>query len=106
LISNPLVFRQNTSSFWGNNEPLCRIASFLLVGVSLAPIGSHVARRRAASLRLLYESSRTERQWEEKLRAIPSPDNLRAYMQKLFGHPHHVGSQADKANAEWIAVEV
>jgi len=79
------------------------IASFLLVGVSLAPIGSHVAADEQPLFGYSTESSRTERQWEEKLRAIPSPDNLRAYMQKLSAHPHHVGSQADKANAEWIA---
>ena len=49
------------------------------------------------------ESSRVERQWEEKLRAIPSPDNLRAYMQRLSARPHNVGSPYDKDNAEWIA---
>ncbi|PYU07268.1 MAG: folate hydrolase, partial [Acidobacteria bacterium] len=49
------------------------------------------------------ESSRAERQWEEKLRAIPSPENLRAYMQRLSARPHHVGSPYDKDNAEWIA---
>ena len=49
------------------------------------------------------ESSRLERQWEEKLRAIPSPDNLRAYMQRLSARPHNVGSPYDKDNAEWIA---
>jgi len=37
------------------------------------------------------ESSRVERQWEEKLRAIPSQDNLRHYMERLSGRPHHVG---------------
>jgi len=79
------------------------IASILFVGISLAPIGSHVAADEQPLFGYSTESSRTERQWEEKLRAIPSPDNLRAYMQKLSAHPHHVGSQADKANAEWIA---
>ena len=49
------------------------------------------------------ESSRVERQWEEKLRAIPSSDNLRAYMQRLAARPHNVGSPYDKDNAEWIA---
>ena len=44
-----------------------------------------------------------ERQWEEKLRAIPSPDNLRAYLQRLSARPHNVGSPYDKDNAEWIA---
>ncbi len=49
------------------------------------------------------ESSRAEKQWEEKMRAIPSPDNLRAYMQRLTARPHNVGSPYDKDNAEWIA---
>src|SRR4029077_12644660 len=71
--------------------------------VSLAPVGNRVAADEQALFGYSAESSRTERQWEEKLRAIPSPDNLRAYMQRLSAHPHHVGSPADKDNAEWIA---
>jgi N-acetylated-alpha-linked acidic dipeptidase len=47
-------------------------------------------------------SSRTERQWEGKLDAIPKPENLRAYMQHLSARPHNVGSPYDKDNAEWI----
>jgi len=81
------------------------IASILFVGISLAPVGSHVAADEQPLFGYSAESSRTERQWEEKLRAIPSPDNLRAYMQKLSAHPHHVGSQADKDNADWIAAK-
>jgi N-acetylated-alpha-linked acidic dipeptidase len=50
-------------------------------------------------------SSRTERQWEEKLRAIPTTENLRSYMQRLSARPHHVGSPYDKDNAEWIAAK-
>ncbi|MBZ5528272.1 MAG: M28 family peptidase [Acidobacteriia bacterium] len=50
-------------------------------------------------------SSRAERQWEEKLRAIPAPENLRAYMQRLSARPHHVGSPYDKDNAEWLAAK-
>ena len=49
------------------------------------------------------ESSRTERGWEEKLRAVPSPENMRAYMQRLSARPHHVGSPYDKENADWLA---
>jgi N-acetylated-alpha-linked acidic dipeptidase len=79
------------------------VASILFVGLSLAPVGSHVAADEQPLFGYSAESSRTERQWEEKLRAIPSPDNLRAYMQRLAAHPHHVGSQADKDNADWIA---
>src|SRR6202166_4921264 len=40
--------------------------------------------------------------WEQKFRAIPDPQNLRAYMQHLSARPHHVGSPYDKANAEWL----
>jgi len=47
-------------------------------------------------------SARTERDWEAKLRALPDPANLRAYMQRLSAHPHHVGSPYDKDNAEWL----
>ena len=35
-------------------------------------------------------------------RAIPSPQNLHDYMQRLSARPHHVGSPYDKDNAEWI----
>jgi N-acetylated-alpha-linked acidic dipeptidase len=36
------------------------------------------------------------------MRAIPDPNNLRAYMQRLSAKPHNVGSPYDKDNAEWI----
>ena len=48
------------------------------------------------------ESTRTQRDWESKFRAIPDPANLRSYMQRLSARPHHVGSPYDKDNAEWI----
>ncbi|MGA7159977.1 MAG: transferrin receptor-like dimerization domain-containing protein [Bacteroidota bacterium] len=46
--------------------------------------------------------SQTQRDWEERLRAIPKPGNLREYMKKLSARPHHLGSPYDKENAEWI----
>jgi N-acetylated-alpha-linked acidic dipeptidase len=48
------------------------------------------------------EASRTERDWEGKFRAVPSPVNMREYMRRLSARPHHVGSPYDKDNAEWI----
>ena len=83
------------------------IATAIFAGLSLAPIGTHIVAPVSADEPALYgysaESSRAERQWEEKLRAIPSPENLRAYMQRLSARPHNVGSPYDKDNAEWIA---
>jgi N-acetylated-alpha-linked acidic dipeptidase len=48
------------------------------------------------------ESSRAERQWEEKFKAIPNPQRMRDYMQRLSARPHSVGSPYDKDNAEWL----
>ncbi|MGH9538547.1 MAG: M28 family peptidase, partial [Terriglobales bacterium] len=48
------------------------------------------------------DSSRSERDWEVKFRAIPEPQNQRDYMQRLSARPHHVGSPYDKDNAEWM----
>jgi N-acetylated-alpha-linked acidic dipeptidase len=50
-------------------------------------------------------SSKTEREWEDKFKAIPQPANMRAAMQRLTARPHHVGSPYDKANAEWILAQ-
>lgn len=48
------------------------------------------------------EAARQELSWEKKFQAIPSPDRLRANMQRLAARPHHVGSPYDKDNAEWM----
>src|SRR5258706_45629 len=81
------------------------LASLLFAGLSLAPFGNRVTADDQPFFGYSAESSRTERQWEEKLRAIPSPENLRAYMQRLSAHPHNVGSPYDKDNADWLAAK-
>jgi N-acetylated-alpha-linked acidic dipeptidase len=48
------------------------------------------------------ETSRAEREWEAKFRAIPDPALMRAYMERLTARPHHVGSAYDRDNAEWL----
>ena len=52
------------------------------------------------------DSSRVERDWEGKFRALPDTANLRADMQRLSARPHHVGSAYDKDNAEWILAQL
>ena len=78
------------------------LASVFFACLTFVPAGHHVIAEEQPLYGFSAESSQTERQWEEKLRAIPSPENLRAYMQRLSAHPHHVGSPYDKDNAEWI----
>src|SRR6266404_1739073 len=69
------------------------IAGIVFAAVSLAPLGSRVTADEQTLYGYSAESSRAERQWEEKLRAIPSPENLRSYMQHLSARPQ---------NADWI----
>ena len=73
-----------------------------MAGASLLPLRSRVTADETPLYGYSAESSRTERQWEEKMRAIPDPQNLRAYMERLSARPHNVGSPYDKDNAEWI----
>jgi N-acetylated-alpha-linked acidic dipeptidase len=47
-------------------------------------------------------TSKTPRDWEEKCKAIPSPQVMRDTMQRLSARPHPVGSPYDKDNADWI----
>ncbi|HTZ76127.1 MAG TPA: M28 family metallopeptidase [Candidatus Aquilonibacter sp.] len=77
-------------------------ASIVFACTSLAPIGGHVVADEQPLAGYTVDSSRVERQWEEKMRAIPDPENIRAYMKRLSARPHHVGSPYDKDNAEWI----
>lgn len=83
-------------------KPSGLFVAFLCASATLAPFGGHVAADEQPLYGYSAESSRAERQWEEKMRAIPSPENLRAYMKQLSAQPHHVGSAYDKTNAEWI----
>jgi N-acetylated-alpha-linked acidic dipeptidase len=78
------------------------LAIAVFAAVSLASIKSHVTADEIPLYGYSADASRTERQWEDKMRAIPDPQNLRAYMQHLSARPHNVGSPYDKDNAEWI----
>src|SRR5580692_3417926 len=69
----------------------------LLLTAALAPAADAPVLRGYAP-----ESARAEHDWEVMFRAIPSPQNLHDYMQRLSARPHHVGSPYDKDNAEWI----
>ncbi|HEY1468317.1 MAG TPA: PA domain-containing protein, partial [Candidatus Acidoferrum sp.] len=87
----------------GNAHRRLLLAGIVVFAGTLLPLKSRVVADDQPLYGYSAESSRVERQWEEKLRAIPSPDNLRAYMQRLSARPHNVGSPYDKDNAEWIA---
>src|SRR5271168_840888 len=89
-------------TFGGDMNRSVVFASLLCAGVSLAPVSRVTIADETPLYGFSAESSHAERQWEDKLRAIPKPENLRAYMQRLSARPHNVGSPYDKDNAEWI----
>jgi N-acetylated-alpha-linked acidic dipeptidase len=80
------------------NSSRVLIAACLAAGVCLAqsnaPLRGYTA-----------DGARTEREWEEKFRALPKPQNMREYMRRLSAYPHHIGSPYDKDNAEWILAQ-
>jgi N-acetylated-alpha-linked acidic dipeptidase len=78
------------------------LAGLFLLATSFAAVGTYVIADEAPLAGYSVESSRVERDWEQKFRSTPDPANLRAYMQRLSAHPHNVGSPYDKDNAEWI----
>src|SRR5438105_7749292 len=78
------------------------LSSFFFAALSFAPVGNHVIAEEQPLYGYSAESSQAERQWEEKLRAIPSQENLRGYMRLLSAHPHRLGSPYEKQNADWI----
>jgi N-acetylated-alpha-linked acidic dipeptidase len=51
-------------------------------------------------------NSASELKLEDSFRALPDPENLRQYMERLSARPHHAGSAYDKENAEWIRAQM
>ena len=82
---------------------IARVAALALLCVMIVPLGMLASGDEKPLDGFSADSSRTERQWEEKFKALPKPENLRAYMERLSAHPHNVGTPYDKENAEWIA---
>jgi len=78
---------------------------FLFLPYSIAQQAATTERAPRTLIGYTAEDSRTEQQWEQKFRAIPSPDQLRESMRRLSAFPHHVGSAYDKQNAEWMLAQ-
>ncbi len=81
------------------------VASLIIAFNCLAPAieGQSNEKSNDRSLRGYSDSSaKAQAEWEKQMRAIPEPQLLREYMKHLSAEPHHVGSDYDRQNAEWI----
>ena len=81
------------------------LALIVFIGAALVPLRTALIADEPVLAGFSAESSRAERQWEEKFKAIPSPQLMRDYMQRLSARPHNVGTAYDKDNAEWLAAK-
>ena len=71
--------------------PVCALAQAAVVVDTAKPMPGYTA-----------ASSAAERTWEAKFQAIPDGKHVSDNMHVLAAHPHHVGSEAQKANADWL----
>ena len=78
----------------------------LAVGINFLAVATAAqsdSNNHARALRGYSDSNRKAQiDWEERMRALPKPELLREYMQRLSAEPHHVGSAYDKQNAEYM----
>jgi N-acetylated-alpha-linked acidic dipeptidase len=92
-----------TPDFSGWEDSVRRLGLIAILCVACIGLTANAAEENSSRLMgFSAQGSEAERQWEGKFKAIPEPDNMRAYMERLSAYPHHVGSPYDKSNAEWI----
>lgn len=85
-----------------------RLVRLSAAAVSLATLLPFALAQDAATKPLLgftQQSAATERTWETKFRAIPDSRKISANMHLLAAHPHNVGSEAQRKNAEWMVAQ-
>ncbi len=77
---------------------------FRIFGSALALAGAMALAAYAPFISIEAGAARQsdESSWEEKFRAIPKAESVKERMRMLSSEPHHVGSAADRRNAEWI----
>jgi N-acetylated-alpha-linked acidic dipeptidase len=56
----------------------------------------------SALLGFSAETSKAELDWEKRFRSIPEAARVHANMTHLAAHPHNVGSDYQRQNAEWL----
>jgi N-acetylated-alpha-linked acidic dipeptidase len=79
------------------------LAALLLVFLAAARPSSLVAAEAPPLLGFTPSSAAAERALEQRFDARLSAAELRAWSKRLSSRPHHLGSDWDRANAEWIA---
>ncbi len=59
--------------------------------------------RSLVAVLLACTATMAQQTWEQRFRAIPEPQRMRATVERLAARPHHIGSAYGKQNVEWMA---
>ncbi len=75
---------------------------FLTISLAVLAVGQSNS---AAILGFSPESAKQEYDWEARFRAIPDAKRVHANMLHLAAHPHNVGTDYQRQNAEWLVAQ-
>ncbi len=78
------------------------IATLLSAFLVTVAAGQQPAASPPALLGFTPQSEKTEQDWEKRFRAIPDASRVHANMVHLAAHPHNVGSEYQREDAEWL----
>jgi N-acetylated-alpha-linked acidic dipeptidase len=83
------------------------VAASLLLTLTPWSLGQQPQASSAGTTLLGYSAttSKTELDWENRFRAIPEAKRAHENMRFLAAHPHNVGSEAQRKNAEWMVAK-
>jgi N-acetylated-alpha-linked acidic dipeptidase len=82
---------------------MTRQMSRIVFIVALVLVSSSASSQTPSGLRGFTPAhAETQRQTEERFRAVPKPENLRKYMELIAETPHHAGSPASRKVAEYV----
>jgi N-acetylated-alpha-linked acidic dipeptidase len=77
---------------------------FLSLSLTLIA-GGRQAPTASESFGFARQSAATELTWETRFRTIPDAKRIHANMARLAAHPHNVGSDYQRQNAEWMVAQ-
>lgn len=80
--------------------------TFLALAIAAGlSVGPGIAEEKPTIRGFFSRSAAEESARENELRASIDPARIRENMRKLSARPHHVGSEGDRVNAEWILAQ-
>lgn len=84
----------------------CLVFAFLITAANLRPALSQNSLSPAMIDGFTVDGSTAERNWEEKFRAVPSPNSAREHLRRLTAEPHVAGTKEDYATAVYVRDQI